>query len=128
MFINLLDVTDSTLCDGILIPNTLFNTVHTIIRLIQIAVPVLLIIWGMLDFAKSVIAKKEEDVKKNRQNFFHRLIAAIIVFLMPFVVQFAVTLVSSVEDKVDENGTTVSDIWSCSKKFITGVKYNTEKE
>lgn len=122
MLINLLDVSNSTLCDGILIPNVLFNVVSVIIRLIKIAVPVLLIIFGMIDFAKSVVAKNEDDVKKYRKQFFSRVVSAVIVFLIVFVVQFAVNLISSVEDRVNEDGTTVSDIWSCSKKFINGVK------
>ncbi|MEI3508839.1 MAG: hypothetical protein V8R01_07080 [Bacilli bacterium] len=53
-------VSNTTLCGGIEVPDTLFNLVATIIRIIKIVVPILLIIWGMLDFAKSVVAKKEE--------------------------------------------------------------------
>ena len=126
--INILDVADSTLCEGILVPNVLFNVVSTIITGIKIVVPILLIIWGMLDFAKSVVAKKEEDIKKYQKAFVSRLISALVVFLIIFIVQLAVNLVSSVEDTVNEEGTTVSDIWSCSKKFINGVDTNDETE
>lgn len=125
---NILDVADSTLCEGILVPNVLFNVVSTIITGIKIVVPILLIIWGMLDFAKSVVAKKEEDIKKYQKAFVSRLISALVVFLIVFVVQLAVNLVSSVEDTVNEEGTTVSDIWSCSKKFINGVDTNDSNE
>lgn len=125
---NLLDVADSTLCEGILVPNVLFNVVSTIITGIKIVVPILLIIWGMLDFAKSVVAKKEEDIKKYQKAFVSRLISALIVFLIIFIVQLAVNLVSGVEDSVNSDGTTVSDIWSCSKKFINGVDTNVETE
>ena len=125
---NLLDVADSTLCEGILVPNVLFNVVSTIITGIKIVVPILLIIWGMLDFAKSVVAKKEEDIKKYQKAFVSRLISALIVFLIVFVVQLAVNLVSGVEDQTNPDGTTVSDIWSCSKKFINGVDTNNETE
>lgn len=125
---NLLDVADSTLCEGILVPNVLFNVVSTIITGIKIVVPILLIIWGMLDFAKSVVAKKEEDIKKYQKAFVSRLISALIVFLIIFIVQLAVNLVSGVEDSVNSDGTTVSDIWSCSKKFINGVDTNNEND
>ncbi len=124
----ILDVADSTLCEGILVPNVLFNVVSTIITGIKIVVPILLIIWGMLDFAKSVVAKKEEDIKKYQKAFVSRLISALIVFLIIFVVQLAVNLVSSVEDTTNEEGTTVSDIWSCSKKFINGIDTNESDE
>lgn len=124
----ILDVADSTLCEGILVPNVLFNVVSTIITGIKIVVPILLIIWGMLDFAKSVVAKKEEDIKKYQKAFVSRLISALVVFLIIFVVQLAVNLVSSVEDTTNEEGTTVSDIWSCSKKFINGIDTNESDE
>lgn len=120
--LNILDAANSTLCDGILVPNELFNLVHTIINVIKIAVPILLIIFGMIDFAKSVIAKSEDDVKKYRKNFVSRLISAIVVFLLIFIVQLAVNMIASVEETTNENGQTISDIWSCSKKFINGVE------
>ena len=121
---NLLDVSNSTLCDGILIPNQLFNAVAMIIRLIRIAIPILLIIFGMIDFAKSVVAKNEDDVKKYRKQFVSRVISAIVVFVIVFVVQFAVNLISTVEDTTNEDGQTISDVWSCSKKFINGIDKN----
>ena len=126
--IYMLDAADSTLCEGILVPNTLFNVVSTIIKGIKIVVPILLIIWGMMDFTKSVVAKKEEDIKKYQKAFVSRLISALVVFLIIFVVQLAVNLVSGVEDRSNPDGTTVSDIWSCSKKFINGVDTNDETE
>ena len=112
---------DSTLCGNILVPNELFNLVSTIIQMIKIVVPILLIIWGMLDFAKSVVAKKEEDIKKYQKAFVSRLISALIVFLIVVIVQFAVNLVSSVEEQSNEDGQTITDVWGCTKKFINGV-------
>lgn len=53
---------------------------------------------------------------------------ALVVFLIIFIVQLAVNLVSGVEDSTNPDGTTVSDIWSCSKKFINGVDTNDETE
>ncbi len=128
--ISVLEVTatNSTLCEGILVPNAMFNVVATIVKLIKIAVPILLVIWGMLDFTKSVIAKKEEDIKKYQKAFVSRLISALVVFLLIFVVQFAVNLISGVEDKSNADGQTVSDIWSCSKKFINGVDTSDKTE
>ena len=82
----------------------------------------------MLDFTKSVIAKKEDDIKKYQKAFVSRLISALVVFLLIFVVQFAVNLISGVEDKSNADGQTVSDIWSCSKKFINGVDTSDKTE
>ncbi len=124
------EVSNTTLCGGIEVPNTLFNVVATIIKGIKIVVPILLIIWGMLDFAKSVVAKKEEDIKKYQKSFISRLISAVLVFLVITIVQLAVNLLSGVEEKSNVEGQTSDDIWSCSKKFINGVSNddNTDTE
>ena len=121
---NILDeFSNSTLCGGIEVPDTFFNLSATIIRGIKIVVPILLIIWGMLDFAKSVIAKKEEDIKKYQKAFIHRLISAVVVFLVVAIVQLAVSLLGNVEEESGGSDMeTSSDIWQCSKKFVNGVK------
>ena len=121
-FFNVLEVVteNTTICGGVAVPNELFNMVALIIKGIKIVVPILLIIWGMLDFAKSIIAKKEEDIKKYRSAFIARLISAVLVFLIIVIVQLAVNLIDGVEKK-STNGETIGDIWSCSKKFINGV-------
>ncbi len=125
-FVNVLDtVTDNTtLCGGIAVPDELFNMVALIIKGIKIVVPILLIIWGMLDFAKSIVAKKEEDIKKYRSAFVARLISAVLVFAIIAIVQLAVNLVDGVEKK-STSGETIGDMWSCSKKFINGVDSST---
>ena len=119
--LSVLDTVNTTICGGVEVPDTLFNAVATIIKLIKIVVPILLIIWGMLDFAKSVIAKKEDEIKEHRKAFISRLISALLVFLVITIVQLAVSLVSGVERDSHVEGQTVGDIWACSKKFINGV-------
>ena len=120
-------IDNTTLCGGIEVPDTLFNLIATIIKVIKIAVPILLIIWGMIDFAKSVVAKKEEDIKKYQKSFISRLISALLVFLVITIVQLAINLVSGVEQKSNVEGQTTGDIWSCSKKFINGVDKDKDK-
>lgn len=117
-------INNTTLCGGIAIPNTLFNFVSTVIKLIKVTVPILLIIWGMFDFAKSVIAKKEDDIKSHQKAFIWRLVSAVIVFLMITIVQLVVNLVDGVEQKSNVEGQTTGDVWACSKKFIEGVNVN----
>ena len=119
--LSVLDTVNTTICAGIEVPDTIFNAVATVIRLIKIVVPILLIIWGMLDFAKSVIAKKEDEIKEHRKAFINRLISALLVFLVITIVQLAVSLVSGVEKDSHVEGQTVGDVWACSKKFINGV-------
>ncbi len=112
---------NTTMCAGMAIPDTVFNVVALIIRGIKIVVPILLIIWGMIDFAKSVVAKKEEDIKKYQKAFVMRLVSAALVFLVIIIVQLVVNLLAGVQERSGEDGNATSDIWDCSKKFINGV-------
>lgn len=89
------------------------NTVHIIILIIQIVVPILLVVFGMIDLAKAVIAGKEDEIKKAQMTFVKRLIAGALVF---FVIVIVKMLVSFVADD--------DDIWNCAKCFLNGA--NTE--
>ena len=74
------------------IPFKLAYIIHLIFVLIQFGVPILLVIFGMLDLGKAVIASKEDEIKKGQQMFIKRLIAAIIVFFVFAVVRLVVGL------------------------------------
>lgn len=84
--------------------------VSTIVTIIKIAVPILLIIFGMLDLGKAVVASKEDEIKKGQQTFIKRAIAAVIVFFVIQVVQIIVRFVSG-------NDQNVSGCFNC---FING--------
>ena len=117
MFNILDDITENTtMCGGIAVPDSLFNLVATIIRIIKIVVPILLIIWGMLDFAKAVISQKEDDIKAGQAKFMKRLIAALIVFLIVTVVQLAINIVGNLGGEGNDS----SNAWTCAKSLING--------
>lgn len=99
-------------CAGVNIPNDFASITSTIIDLIKIAVPVLLVIFGMLDLGKAVTAQKEDEIKKGQQTFLKRVLAAAIVFFVVFIVQFVIGIVS---------GDSEETIWSCANNFINGV-------
>lgn len=93
------------------IDNDLIHLIHNIVLLIKIAVPVVLVILGMIDFAKGVIASKEDEIKKGQQTFFKRVIAAIIVFFVVTIVQLLMSFISSDD----------SSIWTCANQILNGV-------
>lgn len=83
---------DQTLCD--LLPCQITNFVAQLITLIKIAVPILIIIYGMLDLGKSIVASKEEDIKKHRGIFLKRLLTGAAVFFIAVIAEFMVTIVN----------------------------------
>ena len=76
------------------IPQQIAHIIAIAVTFIQIGVPILLIIWGMLDLGKAVMAQKEDEIKKGQQTFIKRLIAAAIVFFVVVIVKLVVGLVA----------------------------------
>lgn len=66
--------------------------IDTIMRWIRILVPLLLIGLGIMDFSKAVFSSKEDDMKKSRERFIKRIVAAILVFLVPIFVNLILDL------------------------------------
>ena len=93
------------------IDTKIVNAVHLVILIIQIVVPVLIVLFGSIDFVKAVIAQKDDEIKKGQQTFIKRLIAGILVFIIVFVkliISFAAD-----SDKKD-------DILNCADCFLNG--------
>ena len=55
---------------------------------IRIAAPFIIILFGSLDFFKAVAAGDEKKMKESKTNFIKRLIAFLLLILLPFIVQF----------------------------------------
>lgn len=75
----------------ILIDLQIPRTVHLVIVILKITIPVILVILGMLDLLKGVTAQKEDEVKKGQQMFVKRLIAAVLVFFVVTIVQLVIS-------------------------------------
>lgn len=60
----------------------------------KIAIPLLLIIFGMIDLGKAVIASKEDEIKKATGSLVRRAIAAIVIFLLPTLITFIMGLIT----------------------------------
>lgn len=112
--VNVLDYCTEIIDGGI--PEGIGNIVHLAVVAIQVVVPILLIIWGMLDFAKAIIGQDEEKIKAGQKLFIKRLIAAVIVFLIVTIVRLAVSLAGSVGGEGNE----ASTAWECAEELING--------
>lgn len=102
----MLDIT----CGTFTIPETIAVIVSMLIKAFYIGVPILLIVWGMLDLGKAVIQQKEDEIKKGWKTFLSRLFAALIVFFVVVIVKFVVGLVVE--------GGTSSNIVECIDKIL----------
>ena len=92
------------------------HTVHLVILVIQIAVPVVLVIFGMLDLFKGITAQKEDEIKKGQQTFLKRLLAAAMVFFVVVIVKLLIGFAA---------GSDKPSITNCANCFINGVNEKT---
>ena len=95
------------------VPSGVPKVTHIIYNIIQVAVPVLLVLFGSMDLIKAVVAGKDDEIKKSQSIFIKRLISALIVFFVFIVVKL---LVSVVADNNSNNS--ASNIIKCTECFI----------
>ena len=64
-----------------------------LIDIIKIIIPIALIVLGMIEFSKAAISSDENAQKKSGQLFVKRLIYAVLIFVLPWLIEvFIVTL------------------------------------
>ena len=80
----------------------LWNIVGFVINVIKIGIPILLIVIGMIDFAKAVIANKEEAQKKVMSTIGKRFLYAIGVFSSVWIVSFILDIAADTVGKNNE--------------------------
>lgn len=89
--------TEINACD-VELPKAIPIFVSNIIKLIKILVPILLIVMGMIDFARAVMASDEKQMKESQSRFIRRILGAIIIFFVVAIVQFIFNLLSGTND------------------------------
>ena len=63
--------------------------------ILKILIPIIIIIFGIIDFAKAIIASDDSAIKKSTTTLIKRVIAGVIIFLIPTIVYFAFELIDS---------------------------------
>lgn len=85
--------TDVSMCgSNIKLDSRIPKFVSNIYQLLKIATPIILVIFGMLDFAKATAASDPGEMKKAGNKFIKRLIAGMAVFFVMSIVQFTIDL------------------------------------
>lgn len=94
------------------IPEKIPELTSLVVTIVQIAVPVILVIMGMIDLFKGITAQKEDEMLKGRKMFVKRLVIAAIIFFMIVIVKFVTSLVSDT--------TSSNNISECIDCFLSG--------
>lgn len=121
----MIEILEDVYCYGILgdgrgIPQNIGDLIHYLYLGIKIVVPILLVIFAMLDLGRAITAKKEEDIKKYQSSCIKRIITGVLVFLVVVVVEFVLGFVEP------ETGTSGEYPVKCAMEVIRG-KSNSSK-
>lgn len=79
-----------------------WQLVGKVLVVFKIAIPLLLIIFGMVDLGKAVIGSKEDDIKKATNSLIRRAIAAVVIFFIPTIVGAVFGLVGEFNDNKND--------------------------
>lgn len=106
---NVSAVSVDTICDNEYL-QPYITIVSTIINGIKIAVPIILIILGMIDMVRAVASQKEDEIKKGQKNLINRCITGAIVFFVVAIVQLIMNIIATSSDD--------SGVMNCVCKFV----------
>lgn len=74
-----------------------FRFIGYLFFVVKILVPILLIIFGTIDFSKAVIASNNDEIQKSTKALVTRILAGIFIFFIPTIVNFAFSLVRNAD-------------------------------
>ena len=83
MFLNATVGTASGFCNE---TRDIWQLVGNILRIVTIVLIDCVIIFGIIDFGKAVVASKDEEIKKAAKSVVYRIIAVIVIFFIPTLV------------------------------------------
>lgn len=105
---NLVNLLEAGTVDCSALDETIIGLLRGVVTLIQIGVPIILIIMGMMDMGKAVASQKEDEIKKSQSLLIKRIIYAVVVFLIIAIVKFVLSFV----------GDTASEALECIKTIF----------
>lgn len=79
---------------GCIIDEGTQSIIDWVMNLVRIGGVVLLVVLGMLDFVKAAASGEQEEMKKSKSKFVKRLIACVVLFFVPIIVDILVGLVN----------------------------------
>jgi len=66
----------------------MLSFVGWILTFFKIAIPIIIIAFGMFDLGKAVVASKDDEIKTQTKRLMLRAVAGIIIFFIPTIVMF----------------------------------------
>ena len=80
---NLILLGEFNICGGV---SGVLQLIGTILTILKIAIPLIIIILGVIDLAKAITSSAPEEIKKSATGLLWRFIGAVFIFFLPAIV------------------------------------------
>lgn len=104
----------------------ILNFAGWVITLVKIAMPILIIVFGVLDFGKAVVGADEKVIKKSVTTLGIRVVAGLVIFFIPSIIVWLFSLVNAYNNMSDDFGvcqTCLLAPWKCKVSSDAGSAY-----
>ena len=102
-----MQILDNVTCGGFITIDAIVpGVISTAVNIIKIGVPILLIIFGMMDLGKAVMSNDEKEMKAAQGKFIKRCLYAVLVFFIVAIVQFIVSILAKNGSAANEKNIT----------------------
>ena len=90
------------MCNGDM--QLILKIIIEVLDIVHFFVPIILIIFCTVDIFKIIVSKKEDEVKKLRKDVFLKILYAIVIYLIPFLVPFILNMFDRILPMDYDNG------------------------
>lgn len=97
-------------CEGL---KPIIAILKIVLNIVQIAIPILLILFGTLDLGKAVISNDEKEIKGAISKLIKRALMALAVFFVVFFVKLVFSWIGRASTAGDNDNIQEYNWWSC---------------
>lgn len=104
-----------------------FIFIGKIISILKIAVPLIIIVFGMIDFFRAIFSNDEKAVKVSFNALLRRIIAGIIIFIVPSVIYMILDLMIKDFDEYNNEfvcSKCILKVSECDNDFVESLPEN----
>lgn len=95
---------------------SIWRVIGYFVLIIKIVIPLLLIVFGMIDLGKAVVASDNKDIKTATGSLVKRFIAAIAIFFIPTLVSAVFSLLNVINEDEADYGTCIQCVTNVTGK------------
>lgn len=88
-------IMDPSICSSLA---PIWQIIGWVLWVFKIAIPIVIIVFGMIDLGKAVVASKDDEIKKSVKSLVMRAIAGIVIFFIPTLIGAIFSLVGEFRD------------------------------